>query len=507
MPLNLIIDPWLPVLRQGKPDTIRPDQIAEADVESLNWPRPDLNLACLEFLIGLVYLADPPTDVTDWRSRKPDVERLRQAFERVSSAFNLTGDGPLFLQDLQELEGEASSPDMLFIDSAGESTEKKNGDLMVKRARYTKLNLPLAAIALYTLQQFAPSGGAGNRTSIRGGGPLVSLVMPRSSNNARLWSSVWANVPEGVAVAEGKLEAALPWMRRTRTSEKGQITQPTAEAHVLPEVFFGMPRRLRLIVIGDEVTGVIQRPHGTNYGQWLHPLSPYYSMKEGGEKLPKHPKPGRFGYRNWLGIVIEAKGKTAYRATCVVDYARRSREQTDLLVAGWATDNMKPLDFVWSLQPLFLLSADAEDHAVDMTEAADLVVRSGLAAIKDALGLEKTDSTFLESQREEFYSVTQPLFERLLSEFGPHGASKEMREGWLRELRRVALDSFDRLVLPELVVADVIPREGLKAPSRRPNALRIVDVRKKLLRDTHSPKMYELLGLEPPEKPKKQKAA
>ena len=507
MPLNLIHDAWLPVLRNGKPDTIRPQQMAEDGVESLNWPRPDLNLACLELLIGLIYLADPPRDVTDWRERRADPERLRGSFEGLSSAFNLTGEGPLFLQDLENLHGPTSPPDMLFIDSAGESTEKKNADLMVKRARYTSLDLPMAAMALYTLQQFAPAGGAGNRTSIRGGGPMVSIIVPCEHGRTPLWSLVWANVPEGVPIKKEDLKLALPWMRPTRTSEKGQVTSPEARPHVPPEVFFGMPRRLRLVTTDGEVTHVIQRPQGTNYGFWLHPLSPYYSMKEGDEKLPRHPKPGRFGYRNWLGVVLEGKGKTAYRASCIVEYARRSREQADVLVGGWAMDKMKPLDFVWSIQPLFPLSEKAEWDAADMAEAADLVVRATLMATKDALGLEKTDSTLLEAQREEFYSITQPLFEGVLSRLGSDGASEEVRLGWLHEIRRVAMKMFDHIVLPELATADIISRDGLKAPSRRPNALRIIEVRKRLLRDTHSPKVYELLRLEAPEKFKKQRAA
>lgn len=141
-----------------------PDQIAEPGVDRPDWPRPDLNLACLEMLIGLVYLACPPRDVSDWRAHRADPETLRKALAPLASAFNLTGEGPLFLQDMERLEGGANAPDMLFIDSAGKSTAKKNADLMVKRDRYAGLPLPLAAMALYTLQSHAPEGGRGNRT-------------------------------------------------------------------------------------------------------------------------------------------------------------------------------------------------------------------------------------------------------------------------------------------------------------------------------------------------------
>ncbi len=192
---NLILDSWIPVRRSDDgPRIIRPDQIAEPGVIFPDWPRADLNIACLELLIGLVFLADPPANASDWRARKPDAQRLRQRLAPLAPAFNLTGEGPRFLQDLDPLEGEPNPPDMLFIDSAGGNTARNNADLMVRRGRYSALDPTLAAMALYTLQAHAPSGGAGNRTSMRGGGPTVTLVDPGRGN---LWNLIWANVPDG----------------------------------------------------------------------------------------------------------------------------------------------------------------------------------------------------------------------------------------------------------------------------------------------------------------------
>ncbi len=132
--LNLITDPWIPVLRCSGRDVIRPGEIADPDVLRPDWPRPDLNLACYELLIGLVYLAHPPNGNDD-RANPPDAAVLRLAMEPLAPAFNLLGDGPRFLQDLEPLDGEGSPPEMLFIDSAGDSTAKKNADLMVRRGR------------------------------------------------------------------------------------------------------------------------------------------------------------------------------------------------------------------------------------------------------------------------------------------------------------------------------------------------------------------------------------
>lgn len=284
---NMVTDAWIPVrCTNGSRRVIAPWQIAEPDVLAPDWPRPDMNVACLELLIGLVYLADPPSDIDDWDQRRnPDPARLRDRLAPFASAFNLLADGPRFLQDIEQLDGDARSPDMLFIDSAGGQTAANNADLMVHRERYSSLDLPLAAMALYTFQAFAPAGGAGNRTSMRGGGPLVTLVDPGGG----VWSRVWANIPYGRPATVHD----LPWMRPTRISDAGLETLPPEGKLFGPEAFFGMPRRLRLVGDASGVTGVIQKPYGANYRLWKHPLSPYYRQKAGAEWLPKHPRAGR----------------------------------------------------------------------------------------------------------------------------------------------------------------------------------------------------------------------
>ncbi len=498
MLLNLIMDKWISVLRNGRPDTIRPDQIAEDGVEWPNWPRPDLNLACLEFLIGMVYLADPPRDSTDWLDREPDPKRLREAMAPLASAFNLTGEGPRFLQDLEELEGEPNEPDFLFIDSSAVKTAKENADLMVRRGRYLALPLPLAAMALYTLQAFAPSGGAGNRTSMRGGGPMVTLVRPEAKGSAHLWSLVWANVPRGRPQSKDSLERALPWLRPTRTSETGATTTPPESDHIPVETFFGMPRRVRLVTdeAGGWVNGIIQKNYGTNYTGWIHPLSPYYSLKAGSEKLPKHPKPGSFGYRNWLGVILEARDGTSFRAAAIHNFQQqRGGEAANVLVAGWAMDNMKPVDFVWSEQPLFALEEDAEALAVDMVTAAERVAKAMEDSLRKVLVIEKAKATRTSSAREAFYESTQAAFEGALSAMSGGATALEVGEHWLATLKGAALRIFDEMALTGLVDRDLVdPKDG-KSVSKRANVKRIVDARRALLRALRGKKIRETLGL------------
>lgn len=503
MPLNLIVDPWIPVVRHGRPDTIRPDQIAEPGVSAPNWLRPDLNLACYELLIGLVYLACPPRDAGDWKAQKPDPEALRAAMLPLAPVFNLAGDGPLFLQDMEPLAGRANPPDMLFIDSAGASTANKNADLMVKRDRYAALGLPAAAMALFTQQSQAPSGGAGNRTSMRGGGPMVTLVKPATGSNCPLWDMVWANVPYGEPLTPDEFNL-LPWMRPTRTSENSQLVQPPDDDFVPPEAFFGMPRRLRLVVEDDVVTGVIQKPWGTNYGHWRHPLSPYYALKEGGDILPRHPKPGALAYRNWFGISVSAPPKRkglAYRARAVEDYAARTGQGgAAVLVAGWAMSNMSPQDFLWSEQPLFDLAPDAAETAGELVEAATLAAQALVGALRDSWGIDGNDGSRLDPEREAFFRETEPAFVVALGQLAAgNGVSGP---DWMAHLRRCALTQFDALAMPGLADLDVVPRDA-DGFSRRATAKKIVDARRRLINTLGGDKMHDALGLPRPERPKK----
>lgn len=456
MPLNLIRDPWIPVATVSGPRTIRPDQIAEPDVLFPAWPRADLNIACLELLIGLVALSDPPAGREDWRARRaPDPERLRARLAPLAPAFELDGEGPRFLQDLEALPGEPLLPNVLFIDSAGESAAMKNADLMVRRNRYPTLDPALAAIALYTLQAWAPEGGRGYRTSMRGGGPLITLVEPRP--DCPLWDLVWANVPSGAAQGMD----GLPWMRPTQVSDKGQqVHQPPGEG-IAVEVFFGMPRRLRLAFENERVVGVIQRPYGTNYGLWQHPLTPY-RQKSGEPPFPLHPRAGLFGYRNWLGVVVAKveEAELRERAMALKEYDARVRERDKLaarvIVAGWAMKSNKPLDFTLSVQPFVDLPEDAALMLSGLVEAAD----QAALALRMALEPLLAGGEAREAEREAFFAATERAFRDRFDDLKAGAAPAEVAARWLKDLRGQALAQFDALALPGLdqQEADVIER-------------------------------------------------
>lgn len=504
MPLNLITDSWIPAIRDREQVTLRPDQIAEEGVVRPDWPRPDLNLACLELLVGLLFLADPPRDDGDWHERyqKPDPGRLHAALEPFAPYFELTGDGPRFLQDLERFEEQANegavkSPDLLFIDSAGENTAKDNKDLMVKRGRYAALPLPLAAMALYTLQAFAPSGGPGYLTSMRGGGPLVTLVQPIDGDTHPLWRLVWSNVPEperSPLSAQCAAEA-LPWLRPTRRWKNGEIVTP--DMSHLAEAFFGMPRRLRLRFEENAVTGIVQEPHGTKYEKWRHPLSPYYRKKAGSEFLPCKAKPGKVSYRNWLGLAFGQRSGTRAVAKSVHRYHTLAiAPAAELLVGGWAVKRgqAKPMDFDLHIYPTFRLDEEAESRIGKLVESASdaaLALGRAMTRVLSQSVAKKIDGNKpltkqesgarkkIEGDAEEvFFANTEAAFVAVTERIAK-GNDNRIEENWLNTLRRNALALFDQHAVPALadrnlsqIEAIVVARRNLLAAFSKQKGIR-----------------------------------
>jgi CRISPR system Cascade subunit CasA len=127
--LNLLTDAWLPVIRRrAERCVIRPAQIAEAHNENpvvaLDWPRPDFRIATMELLIGLLATAFPPEDEDTWLNwwrEPPDTAALDAAFASFAHAFALDGNGPRFLQDLEDLDSGAEPIERLLIEAPGEA--------------------------------------------------------------------------------------------------------------------------------------------------------------------------------------------------------------------------------------------------------------------------------------------------------------------------------------------------------------------------------------------------
>jgi len=504
---SLVRHAWLPVaLEDGRREFVRPCDISQpVDRKSINriaTGRPDCDISITEFLIGLLAISIGPRDRRAWPDRyhtPPTAAELEVAFAPFEQAMFLDGDRARFFQDLEPLEGTPNSVEALFIDAPGGNTIKENADHFVKRGRTSCLSRAGAAIVLATLQTSAPSGGAGHRTSLRGGGPLTTLVLPGTADNREptLWQRLWANVPAGMAATPAEIERIFPWTTASRVSDKGGKTTTPDDVHPA-QAFFGLPRRIRLVfeknqdkrpcdLLGTDkvddviVTSYVTRPWGTNYVAWSrgHPLSPYYKMKEAdAEFLPLHLQSSRVGYRHWLGMVMETQKGLRVPAQCLTQFGQYSRElsrdeaavyrRARLLVAGYAMDNMKPLDFAEALLPLIITGSEAADEAIkrlahEWVSAADSTASQLVSAVNRALfgeaGKADRDSTVLEAVKSRFWADTETEFydhlRKAADKIEAHAdtladtqdaLTQATGAGWLAVLRKHALVIFDDTV-------------------------------------------------------------
>lgn len=328
--MNLINDRWIPVIRQnGQSELIAPSQIAEADnpVIEINAPRPDFQGALYQFLIGLLQTCFAPEDEDEWLEHWRTMPGLESRFKEVAFAFELENPSHVaFMQDFNLPDSETKTIAALLIEAPGENALKKNTDHFVKRSQTSQLCPSCTAIALFTLQINAPAGGAGIRVGLRGGGPLTTLILPKNPSTT-LWQKLWLNVlnQDEIHPAETIDVQVLPWLGKTRISDKGQQTTPV-DVHPL-QMYWGMPRRIRLAdkadgglcdLCGTSSESLYQtyrtKNYGTNYdGAWVHPLTPYrFDPKKVNLPLSLKGQQGGLGYRYWLGSCCRMQ-KTAMK--------------------------------------------------------------------------------------------------------------------------------------------------------------------------------------------------
>jgi CRISPR system Cascade subunit CasA len=530
--LNLLLDPWLPVIRRdARRCVISPAQITEDwqtnPVMALDWPRADFRIASLELLIGLLATVCPPEGGgawLDWWEQPPTPDALAAALAPIAHAFALDGDGPRFLQDAEDLVSSAEPIERLLIESPGASTVGKNTDLLVRRDRVVALGRPAAAIALHTFQSWAPAGGAGNRTGLRGGGPLCTFVMPDAG--ASLWHALWANVPVGNPAEPADLPRVFPWLAPTVQSGTGRTVTPD-DAHPL-QVWWGMPRRIRLDFAAHEtpqacgLTGTPdtvtiaswrQRPQGANYAFWggEHPLSPHYRVKPESEILAMHPQPGGIGYRHWLGLVVpDARVRLPAKTVETWRIGRAAGAAARLLAAGYDMDNMKARGFVESEMPLPAIADSAirarvDALAADMVRAADLVASLLRRAVRDALfapgATVKLDWEMLSAVREQLWEATDAAFHEALAGEAARAsaAPSPERASWHARLRGHALVLFD--------AAAPLAADGATLPKSDDGIRRLLRARRNLIfalqgygRDGES--LFQMLDLSPPQQKK-----
>lgn len=531
---NLLDIAWLPVVhQQGQTRKIAPWQITEQHAENpivrLDAPRADFNGALMQFLIGLLQTACASDDRATWKQwieKPPSPQRLQEDFQTIAHAFEREGDGPCFMQDIEELGDKYTGIDGLLIESPGGNTLKNNADLFIKRGHIEGLCPDCAITALFTMQINAPSGGVGHRTSLRGGGPLTTLVVldPKENKglNDTLWRNLWLNVLEKPVIDElthnphKHTEADIfPWLAPTRTSEpKTGCDTPPEAVHPL-QMYWNMPRRIRLDwehtatghcdICGQASDKLVQhyvtRNYGVNYtGAWQHPLTPYRFDKEQ-QPIALHPQPGGLTYRYWLSLAEESEGHALARVVREYKIKKTADMQMRLWAFGYDMDNMKARAWQEAHFPLLVVSEEVRAHFVEQAEAMvnaatdaagsvrSCIMEAWFKRPKDVSG----DSTFL---REMFFQHTEVRFFNMLDRL------RDVMEK--QEDKTSVLQSWHKILLNEaLALFDYWTGNG---DFRYQDPRKIARARKKLRNYLYSKKMREWLHL-PKVRTRKENAA
>lgn len=482
MTFNLLTDPFMPVrTRDGGTRILTLTELPFAeDALEPDWPRPDFNAAAMELMIGIAALALQPQDADAWIDVwEQGPERWEERLCKIAPAFELLGNGPRFLQENGGLTGDSVPIEALLIDTPGANGQKKNTDLLTHRDRYPQLGLPASAMAIYTLQAYAPAGGAGNQTSMRGGGPLTTLVIPQGNEAVSLWRKIWANVPLCSSVDD--ISRVCPWMRPGVTP--GKISQGHGSFHDL-HVFFGMPRRLWLIEAqgrcamtgsqGPVISGFVQKPHGHDYGVWQHPLTPYKRQKEDGEPYTAKPSSARFRAADWIlaalgdpplrqpaSMMSEAR---SYRVRYLK--SRHDEPAPRLRVSGWNMNNMEATDWLGAEEPLYVSDDPELNAALDRiarTLAASGSEAASLAALRAKIALFgdasiKTDKGVLDEVRTAVLDSCDARFHEWMGRASAGTPASVLLQSWRVHLRQAALDAFDRAAPVPLMDPERAPR-------------------------------------------------
>jgi len=488
MTFNLIHDAWIPVRRQDETRAIiAPWQITEDydhnPIIALDAARADFDGALIQFFIGLVQTVIPPKDDRAWRAgltNPPEVSVLKHAFDAVAFAFHLDGDGPRFMQDLTLAEGEKRGIGTLLIEAPGDNTLENNTDFFIKRGLVEQMCLSCAASALFTLQTNAPSGGAGHRTSLRGGGPLTTLVLGDT-----VWQTIWLNVlSKGAFFAsccdpkKTSKSAIFPWLSQTRTSEKG-TGQTTTPLDVHPaQMFWAMPRRIRIDfeqerrgtcgVCDDPsnrvVSHYVTKNYGTNYeGAWLHPLTPYTEVV-GGPPNPRKGQPGGVHYRYWLGLVQVDDEEGRMPARVVKEFWERQVKWSDLhsimrrgarlRAFAYDMENMKARCWYDATMPLFQINKEVRSEyeaiVARMLRAAVVIAANVRKCVKKAMfkypkrvkgDFSIVDVRFWQTTESAFYS----LLEQCREQSSTGGDLTPLKMEWVKTLARAGERIFNDL--------------------------------------------------------------
>lgn len=199
--MNVLTDPWLPVLDAGRFRRIGLQELlcSDGDVR-LALPRDDMELAALTLALALTQTLFMPADVATWR------RRLREPLGAAEYAagiapyrdwFELDHPTQPFMQTRGVKAADVTPVQKLFIglpDGVSHTFFNPEGEIGAVCGG-------CAAIALFNQASACPSFGGGFKGALRGAAPVMTLVDVPDARPGSLRRRLWRNVLPAPEVA------------------------------------------------------------------------------------------------------------------------------------------------------------------------------------------------------------------------------------------------------------------------------------------------------------------
>lgn len=464
--LSLLDEKWIPVVHfDGHISKISPCQLVDETISDLAYFRPDFQGAAYQFLIGLLQTTFAPDDNDEWYEYWDNgikQSQLDSAFKPAELAMQFGAAKPAFMQDFNKLKGSKVSIAGLLVEAPGENALKKNTDHFIKRDFVKGICPHCAVIALFTLQTNAPSGGVGHRVSLRGGGPITTLIMPECNQSTPLWKKLWLNVIplDDEEKPQQFDDSVFPWLSATKTSEApGNLSVFPEQANYC-QAYWGMPRRIELDFEQTEqgqcdlcgaasstlITQYQTKNYGTQYQNWRHPLTPYRTDIKTGAPIAIKGQPGGLIYRDWLGMVSINDNMQSARVIST-HYGRRlqSSDKYHLWCFGYDFENMKVRCWYEHTFPFYLDLADPDSDIKELIERALDLSKDTLPILRKAMTSIKKESSYLDIA---YWKETEFPFYQLVKQLIAEKDNPEGRlpllNSWAKTLLTYITQTYDK---------------------------------------------------------------
>jgi CRISPR system Cascade subunit CasA len=365
------------------------------------------------------------------------------------------------------------------------------------------MSVAMANMALFTLQTNAPSGGSGNRTGLRGGGPLTTLILAQKLD-ACLWQKLWLNVinKEFWRYDEPDLRSALvfPWLAETKLSNSAGTEIFSVDVHPL-HMYWAMPRRIRLVLAeghavcqlsGEQVDLSVSeyraKNHGGNYkGGWQHPLTPYKRDPNNPEQdsLSLKGQPGGITYKI-LSFLLYSSSEIGQKCAQNIQHYYHlcsgfpvlKSESPRLWAFAYDMDNMKPRGWYSNIMPFFSIEMESQDLVLLRVKELQKLAADALwqcrTQIKtawferpvDAKGdFSFIDLAFWQRSETAFFVVVEQLITN--DQKSNFRLTPPQAKTWLKTVCDLATDLFDEYALAELgsqrsIAKKIKARQALK---------------------------------------------